>query len=168
MSARQGVVATIMAAVVVAIAIGMPGTAQDRTELRIEDLEARVAVLKAQVFGSPIASPVIMSSPIASSGTLVADTTIEFLGDRSTVSDECRLDAGTYRVRVEVPPITIMEHLVISLQPAPGSAGNGFAGLVNDYRTEGLSGEFLVTIYTGGEFVIVADGNRPYIVTVER
>lgn len=50
----------------------------------------------------------------------------------------------------------------------PCTAYARFAGLVNDYQPEGLSGEFLVTIYTGGEFVIVADGNRPYVVTVER
>jgi hypothetical protein len=162
--------------VIVALAFGrfLPGSAQDTTGQRISDLETRVATLEAKVFGTPVASPALMATPVntlatseASTGTFITTDRVVFRGAGSAVSDNFTLEAGTYRVSVIVPPIDHAEHLGVTIQPAPGSTGVGFAGLVNDYQPEGLAGEFLVSVYTAGEFVIAADGNRPYTVTVE-
>jgi hypothetical protein len=172
MKSRWTITVVIIAAVFVLSRAMVPGVAQDQTEQRISGLETRVAALEAEVFGSPVASPVaspvLVATPVAATGTFITAESIEFRGEGSAVSDSFALQVGTYRVRVIVPPIDHAEHLSLVIQPAPGSAaGVGFAGLVNDYQPEGISGEFLITIYTAGEFVIAGDGNRPYTVTIE-
>lgn len=170
MKSRWIAIVAVLALLLMGPGLWFPGEAQDQTEQRIGDLETRVAALEAEVFGTPLASPgaatPVMATPVADTGTIITAERVEFRGDGPAVSDAFTLQAGTYRVVVDVPPIDHDEHLAVTLQEAPGSAGIGFAGLVNDYQPEGLSGEFLISIYTAGEFVIVADGNRPYTVTI--
>jgi hypothetical protein len=166
--------------VVVALIVGrlLTGSAQDTTEQRISALETRVATLEAEAFGTPVASPhsspvpgaspcIFIATPEPQAGTFVTAERIVFSNEGTAVSENFTLGAGNYRVSVTVPAIDQAEHLGISIQPAPGSTGVGFAGLVNDYKPEGITGEFLLSIYTSGEFVIVADGNRPYTVAIE-
>jgi hypothetical protein len=170
MKSRWIAAVAVLALVLMGSGLWFPGVAQDRTEQRLSDLETRVAALEAEVFGTPLASPEaatpVLATPVATTGTFITVESIEFRGEGSAVSDNFMLQAGTYRVVVDVPPIDHDEHLAVTLQEAPRSAGIGFAGLVNDYQPEDLSGEFLISIYTAGEFVIVADGNRPYTVTI--
>jgi len=76
MNARWRIVTPVAIALII-IGLALPGTAQDQSDARISELEKRVAVLEAEVFGTSATSPMsttpALATPAGATGSPAAD-----------------------------------------------------------------------------------------------